>query len=119
MDVDKNIEKKNYPRLSLLTCLCAEINILLDKGKNVSFDYIIKNIDNQRLIQTIENDFNDDVDFSLFHNDQEVIDSLNYLFIDSLEAFRGQERRKAGIENNGLCLLMAVILEIIQRKKWT
>jgi len=66
----------------------------------------------------LENDFEGDIDLSLLHDNKEQVEILNAVLAEVSEAFRGREAKKTGIEKNGLSLLMAFVIEAMQKKMW-
>jgi hypothetical protein len=107
-----------YPRLSKLTYVAFEVNSLLETcdSKMVDFQYVYSGIEQKNLIQKFEIDFSDKVDFSNFTSEPQELEKLYTALLEVADGLKGQERRKLGVEKNGLNLLIAFILEIIQRQ---
>lgn len=59
-------------------------------------------------------------DLSLFHGgDYEARgQKLTTMLLEEDAVFEGRERRKLGIERNGLCYLMSLTVELIQSLNW-
>jgi len=53
-----------------------------------------------------------------FKADAEKGKTINRVLYDASAGFQGRERRKSGIESSGMHVLMACILEAIQRGSW-
>ena len=111
-----------YPRLSILTYIGFELNSLLENSCNydtIDFSYVYTGIADKDLIQKLESDFPDSVDFSIFKSENKELETLYSSLSSVAGGLQGQERRKLGIEKSGLNLLLAFILEIIQRQSHT
>jgi hypothetical protein len=105
-------------RFSSLSSLGFQVNIVIsDKQEDtVSFNEIYDNIENGTLLKFLEQRFPDDFDFSLFRPDDGQVIGLNNIFNGIAGGCRGSEYKKFGIESSGLHLLMAFILEAMQRQ---
>lgn len=102
-------------KITTITCFIQEISVLLDRGNSYSIEEVEKHIEDKDIVDWIEREFpfeNNGIDFSLFK--QENRDYLHDEYESILGGYRGQERRKWGIENNGLCLLISWGIEIIR-----
>jgi len=106
-------------KLTRLTLLILEYNHLLDTRK---YDYITiedihREIKNGTVLRYIAKEAADEVDLSMYLDGEE---SSNFVsqYAQQLQSiyggYAGQERRKWGVENLGLCLLIAWTNEIIQ-----
>jgi len=51
--------------------------------------------------------------FSVFKIDCENTFEINSILREAAEALDGRENKKVGVKNNGLCLVMAIILQAI------
>jgi len=94
--------------ITTVTQFIQEMSVALDKGKSVSLDEVKSHIDDGTLILWLRTVFPREetgIDFSIFEKDD--IDYLQGCFQRIRDAYSGDERRKWGIENNGLCLLMS------------
>ncbi len=106
-------------KLNVLTLLILEFNSLIDSGKynDITIEEVRREIEKGNIINFIASRTAGDSDFSMFQ-DSERSDYLNYYHAqlrDICEACAGNERRKWGVENLGLCLLVAWTNELIQR----
>jgi hypothetical protein len=102
-------------KINAITTFVLEINSIIDKGKNVSIDEVNSHIENMGIVEWIENKFpfyENGVDFSLFGDKEKEFVTKEYESI--WLAYNGQEQRKWGITNNGLCLLVAWGIEIMR-----
>jgi hypothetical protein len=111
-------EKK--PQLSALTHVAFQVNSTIAEadGKDISFDDVYKGLERGRLLETLNEKMPDHFDFSLFKPGDEQNVALNRALKDAAAAFQGRELRKSGIESSGLHLVMACLLEAIQRQDW-
>jgi hypothetical protein len=108
------------PRLSSLTFIGFEINSLSERINcdKITFDYVYKGIEEKNLLHKIANDFGNEIDFSLYLDNQSELDAIYNSLGQASEALRGRERRKTGVENSGQRLIIALLLEAIQQKSW-
>lgn len=106
-------------KLTRLTLLILEYNHLLDTRK---FDYITiqdihREIENGSVLRYIAKEAADEADLSMYL-DWEGSSDFEKQYAQQLQSiyggYAGQERRKWGVENLGLCLLIAWTNEIIQ-----
>ncbi|MGO4181206.1 hypothetical protein AB4Z17_08500 [Paenibacillus sp. TAF43_2] len=99
-----------------LTQFIQEISVLLDKGSIRTIAEVHEHIERKDVIDWIESEFPIDAngaDFSMF---EERHRSYIHEFMYELwEVRAGDERRKWGIENNGLCLLISWATEHIRQ----
>ena len=100
-----------------LTFLGFLVNNAIDEGKgnDIPFHDIHTGIANRNLFEDLDRRYPDTFDFSLFPFGSEKEEQLYELLDGPSVALEGRERRKTGVENNGLCLLLALILEGIQQ----
>lgn len=112
--------ENTYPRLSLLTYLGFEVNSLPERCNTdlITFDYVYQGIDTKTLIQNIQKDFGDNIDFSIILSNYDDLAKLYNVLANASEALRGRERRKVGVEKCGVKLLVAFVLQAIQSKNW-
>lgn len=113
---------KELPQIKLtaLTILILEINSLIDtkKYENIRIDEVHEAIKNKRIIKFLEERTKGDSDFSFFSEEgpyYEFVEIYNEQMYQIYGGYAGNERRKWGVENMGLCLLIAWTNEIIQR----
>lgn len=107
-------------KLNRLTLLILEYNQLLDTGKysHITMEDVHREIQQGTVLRYISSIAGSDADFSIYLN---VHDDLDFeaQYTKHLQSiyggYAGQERRKWGIQNMGLCLLIAWTNEIIQR----
>lgn len=110
----------NKPKLSFLTYVGFHLISAIDHGKgaNVTFDDIYRGLEHGTLLTDLTRKVPNTFDFSLFPAGSEDEAGLLEVLRPAAEGLRGRERRKTGVENSGLCLLAAFILEVIQQKEW-
>ncbi|MEG3144193.1 hypothetical protein U1839_05960 [Sphingomonas sp. RT2P30] len=100
-----------------LTLLILELSALIDSGahEGTTIDDVEQHIADGDLFPWLAQRFSR-LDLSLHRgrSDREINDGLN----DILGGYAGQERRKWGIENNGICLLLSWTNELIQQRKF-
>lgn len=101
-------------KLLWATWFILNINHAIDTGKyqGISIDEVEEHIDEGDLLPWLRERLGDDVDLSVPEDEDER--ELNERLKELLEGYRGQERRKWGVENSGLCLLIAWTNEIVQ-----
>lgn len=106
-------------KLQVLTLLILEYNHLIDTNKySISIDDIHKQIDAKNVIEYLAELTSDDSDFSVFGKDGPYLEYVKYYNEQLLQiylAYAGDENRKWGVEQNGLCLLVAWTNELIQQ----
>jgi hypothetical protein len=103
------------PRLSSITSVGFEAIAAIDAGNGdkVSLRDIYNGLDHETLFQNLASKITD-LDLGLLTGTEEGSKAVRVLY-DAAEAFRGRERRKIGVENSGLSLLVALVLEAIQQ----
>jgi hypothetical protein len=99
--------------ITTVTQFIQEVSIMLDLGKSYSLSEVEKHIENKDVIDWLEKEFPmnpTSVDFSLF---QEKDRAFIHNALESVYGgYAGDERRKWGLQNNGLCLLISWATEI-------
>lgn len=92
-----------------------QINMAIDteEYQHITIEDVENEIENGSLFSYLRKELNDHIDFSLWKLDMEA--ALTNALYDILVVYKGKERRKFGIENSGLCLLVAWTLEVIAR----
>lgn len=92
------------------------INAALDDGKgaDLSFEEVYAGLETGTLLIDLDRKYPDTFDFSLFPPDSERELGLLGALRGATGGIENRERRKTGVEHNGLCLLMALVLEAIQ-----
>ncbi|HHT9116658.1 MAG TPA: hypothetical protein ACFYEL_09340 [Candidatus Wunengus californicus] len=119
----KQIEAiRELPRIKLtaLTLIISELNHLIDSGKytHITIEDAHKAIEQKRVIPFLAESTKGDSDFSLYGTDGPYAGFVEYYHEQMYQiycGYAGNERRKWGIENLGLCLLLAWTNEIIQQ----
>lgn len=111
-----------FPRMKLnkLTLLILEYNHLLDTGKygHITIRDIHREIEQGTVLRFIRDVAAEDADLSLYLDmeDELGFEAEYARHLQSIYGgYAGQERRKWGVENSGLCLLIAWTNEIIQQ----
>jgi hypothetical protein len=102
-----------------LTLLILQLNQLVDRElhKGVTVEEAEHHIDVGDLFEWLGRKFEGEIDLSIYRDRPsagEITDGLQAI----LGAYRGRERRKWGVENNGICLLIAWVNELVQQRKW-
>jgi len=102
-------------RITNLTFLALNLNGALDTGKYgiVSFKEVADHIEAGTIFDFLETRLAGDIDLSIFDAEKRKV--LTTEWQDMLAAVNA--RRKFGVEKNGLCLLIAYLLEGIQRRQ--
>lgn len=107
-------------KVTALTLLVLNINSLIDSGEysDIRIKDIHEAIEGKRVLRFLQERAGKDIDLSL-HLDSNVYGNFESYYEAYLEniygGYAGQERRKWGVENSGLCLLVAWTNEIIQQ----
>jgi hypothetical protein len=107
------------PQLIALTQLAFQVNSAIAKadGKDVSFDDVYKSLERGRLLEMLDEKIPGHFSVLKPVGDEQNV-ALNHVLDDAAAGFQGRERRKSGIESSGLHLVMACVLEAIQRHDW-
>jgi hypothetical protein len=93
------------------TSLGFQLNALLDRGEALDIGDTRKHISNRSLFGWLRESFGDELDLSLYRPDDEA--EVLGLFESLSNAMNS--RRKFGVEQNGLALLVAYCLEGLQQ----
>lgn len=107
-------------KVQALTLLMLHVNALIDSGKysDISIDDIHTAIEEKRVLRFLKERAGADIDLSI-HLESTAYGDFETYFEGMLEniygGYAGQERRKWGVQNSGLCLVIAWINEIIQQ----
>ncbi len=123
MAIRKQIEGiSDLPKVKLtaLTLLILELNHLIDSGKfnDISIDEVYEHIENQSILPFLIEKTKGVSDFSLYSEDGPYSNFTKFYHeqMSSLyNCYGGDHRRKWGVENLGLCLLLAWTNELIQQ----
>ncbi|SEB05460.1 hypothetical protein SAMN05421743_11466 [Thalassobacillus cyri] len=103
-------------KMTTITIFIQEISYLVDHGASYTVDEINQHIEKRDLVDWLEKElpFGSELslDFSLFKEEHRRY--LHDEYDSILGGYQGQERRKWGIENNGLNLLISWGTEIIR-----
>ena len=98
--------------ISKLTHIAFQLNGALDTGKyEISFDEISSEIKAETIFDFLSTRLADDVDFSIVSPEERRELTLEWEPFLNVNA-----RRKFCVERNGICLLVAYLLEGIQRR---
>lgn len=107
-------------RVSALTLLILQVNSLIDTGKytDISIADVHRAIEAGRVLRFLADRCGNDIDLSLhvgsdaYGNFEEVYEAEMQ---DIYGGYGGQERRKWGVKNSGLCMILGWTNEIVQR----
>jgi hypothetical protein len=97
--------------------MIQELNAAIDTAKyqGIPIDEVKGHIERgdlaQWLIKRVGDDIHLDLDEAARSDWNEKLESIRV-------AYAGNERRKWGVENSGLCLLIAWTTEILQQRQW-
>lgn len=106
-------------KVAYLTLLILQVNSLVDSGKysDISIADIHGAIEEKRVLRFLKERVGKDIDLSL-HLSETSNNGFEEFFENQLYqiygGYAGQERRKWGVSNLGLCLVLAWTNEIIQ-----
>jgi hypothetical protein len=108
------------PRLSSLACVGFEVNVAIanEHRDSVSFDEIYESLGRGTLLEDLNNKIPGEFDFSLFPPGSEQCVALNHVLNEVAGGLQGRERRKVEIDDSGLHLLIAFVLEAMQHQYW-
>ena len=107
-------------KVSALTLLILHINGLIDSGKytDITIDDIHKAIEGRRVLRFLKKRASSDIDLSM-HLESNAYGDFESYFEEQLQSiyggYAGQELKKWGVKNSGLCLVLAWTNEIIQQ----
>lgn len=100
--------------LTILTNLIIQINRLIDTGKYswISPRDIETQIETGQVFRYIADRGKGDIDLSFLHGniEAEIVAELKNIFVTNT----GKDVQRWGVANNGLCLLLASVSELIQ-----
>ncbi|MFW5998897.1 MAG: hypothetical protein ACOCP5_04005 [Halanaerobiaceae bacterium] len=99
-----------------ITQFIMELSFLLDKGEEISISRVYEHIEEMDIVDWLEEEYpynnGDGVDFNLLRED------FRKFFQRKLNMYKsaneGNETRRWGIKNNGLCLLICWSIEIVR-----
>jgi hypothetical protein len=102
-------------RITYLTFLAFGLNSALDSGKysTVAYREVVDHIESGTIFAFLKDRLGEDIDLSLLDTPKQKVlleEWQNLLNV-------ADARRKFGVENNGLCLLVAYLLEGIQQRQ--
>ena len=107
-------------KISALTFIILQINSLIDSGKysDVSISDIHDAIEGSGVLKFLKARAGSDIDLSI-HLGSNTYGNFEQFFEEQMKSiyagYAGQESRKWGVENSGLCLVLAWTNEIIQQ----
>ena len=109
-------------RVVNLTFVILQVNSLIDSGRyqDISIGDVHDAIEGEGVLRFLKAKCGDDIDLSLFldHSHNPDFERLYEAEMKSIyDGYAGRERRKFGVENSGLCLILAWTNEIVQRGK--
>ncbi len=107
-------------KLSSLTLLVLKINHLIDSKKfdGISIEEVYTWIEDENILPALAKRTENFSDFSLFFTEgpySQFVDYYHKQMKKILNAYAGDEQRKWGVQNMGLCLLLAWTNELIQQ----
>jgi hypothetical protein len=107
-------------RLSSLTYIGFETNAVWDTCPDfeLSFSEVYDAAEQGCLVELLKKRFGDVADLSLFEleGNQTELEQVEAALKNAAEALQGREKRKVGVRNSGICLVMAIIFEAIQQQ---
>lgn len=106
-------------KVSALTLLILHLNALVDSGKynDISIPDIHRAIEGKRVLRFLKERVGQDIDLSIHLSNTWGDFEAFYeeKLSDIYGGYAGNERRKWGVQNLGLCLLIAWTNEIVQQ----
>jgi hypothetical protein len=99
-----------------LTYFGFNVNAAIDEGKgtDLEFDEIYASLERGTLLADLDRRYPDAFDFSPYEADGDRETRLIELLHNATGGIENRERRKTGVEHNGLCLLVALVFEALQ-----
>lgn len=123
--LSKTIEEiRELPLFNLhaLTLLILEINHVIDTGKydNITPNEIVAHLKDKSIFTFLKQRIGDNIQLTWFTNSEPLYKGFMDYYLEKMEGFAivygtDEGRRKWGIVNRGLCLLLAWINELIQQ----
>ena len=101
---------------SKLIYLISSLNHLVDHGFDAPIAEVQDHVAGGNLFAWLRRKFTGHIDLSPIGGDSEQ--EITARLQDILGGYGGQERRKFGVERSGLCLLIAWVAELAQRRVW-
>lgn len=107
-------------KLTALTLLILELNHLIDAGEfnDISIDEVYSAIENKNILPFLKERTKGKSDFSLYSEDGPYSGFADF-YHEQMQrmyyGYSGDHRRKWGVENLGLCLLLAWTNELVQQ----
>lgn len=100
-------------RVSDLTLLILELNAALDTGKydDIALEPVSRAIERKQVFAFLKANVEDVGNYPRAELQAEISEALYRIW----GGYAGNERRKWGVQNRGLCLLIAWVNEIIQQ----
>lgn len=92
------------------TYLSFYFNSLIDEGKKIEVEDLKTHLEKKDLFDWMKIKYRDSLDISLFSPKQ--LSAIENLFLDQYESV--DANRKFGVQNNGLCFLVAYCPNLIQ-----
>lgn len=107
-------------KLTALTLLVMKLNHLIDSNKygGITIEDAHQAIKQKNIIPYLTDTTKGDSDFSVYGTEgpyANSVDNYHEQMLRIYEGYAGNERRKWGVENSGLCLLLAWTTQIIQQ----
>jgi hypothetical protein len=105
-----------------LTYLQFNVIAIIDANKHVgvTFSDVKSALASGDLFLWLKREFADHIDLSFYEGDRANIAlEITHALDEAAGGVDGRERKKMGIEHNGICLLLALLTEVIQRRGWT
>ncbi|GLK43995.1 hypothetical protein GCM10017612_19150 [Novosphingobium resinovorum] len=109
-------DRGRFMKIIDLTLLILELNAAIDAGHKADWEKTQEHIEARTVFPWLrKQDFS--MDLSFYDGDRaHVADEISQEWQSIYGGYAGSERRKWGVENNGLNLLLAWTNEIIQQK---
>jgi hypothetical protein len=91
----------------------------VDSGRadGVTIEQVEQHIESGDLFDWLNKEFKGHIDLSIYRG-RPSANEISQGLQEILGGYAGRERRKWGVENNGICLLVAWVNELIQQRAW-
>lgn len=101
-----------------LTMLMYEVNRLVDNGHKESIEDIVEQMFNDNLVEYLQEKYKGNIDLSSFKPDGPYVPKeINKVYLDYASYISGNENRKWGINNNGLCLIVSTGISLLRNNE--
>lgn len=114
------MDADSKPWLSFLTLFGFEINAAIEQGCTaITFSEVYRGLESGSLLVDLANRYPNQFDFSFFPAGSDKERAIIAALRSAAPGLEGRERKKVGVHASGMSLIMAMVLEAVQKKQWT